>query len=78
MNRARLTVPIIGLSLGGCGSLTIEGVLRELLGVLEVYVNPATESAYLRCDGDRLVPDEIVGAIRRLGYRTATVGGRRW
>jgi copper chaperone CopZ len=77
MNSARLTVPIIGLSLGGCGSLTIEGVLRELPGVLEVYVNPATESAYLRYDGDRLVPDEIVAAIRRLGYQTAVVGGRR-
>ena len=74
MNR-RLTLPVIGLSLGGCGALTLERELRQLSGVSEVYVNPATENAYIDYDPECVTATAIADKIRELGYKTK-VGAR--
>lgn len=69
MNR-RLTLPVIGLSLGGCGALTLEREIRRLPGVSEVYVNPAIENAYVDYDPEHITQARIAGKIRELGYET--------
>ena len=66
----RVTLPIIGLGLGGCGALTVERELRQLVGVSEVYVNPATDHAYLHYESERINAGEIAAKIRELGYQT--------
>ena len=75
---ASLAVPVIGLSLGGCGALTLEAVIRGLPGVTQAYVNPATETAYVRYDHERLTATGIIDAIRRTGYATGAPGRARW
>jgi len=70
MNR-RLTLPVIGLSLGGSGALTLEREIRRLFGVSEVYVNPATENAYIDYDPECVTSTAIADKIRQLGYETA-------
>ena len=66
----KVTLPVIGLSLGGCGALTIERELRRLGGVSEVYVNPATDNAYVHYDSNRINAYAIAAKIRELGYET--------
>ncbi|MBN20971.1 MAG: hypothetical protein CL678_06740 [Bdellovibrionaceae bacterium] len=43
----RLTIPIYGLACAGGGSLSLEHDLEKIEGVSKVYVNPATQEAYL-------------------------------
>ena len=43
----RLTIPIYGLACGGGGSLSLEQDLEKLNGVSKIYVNPATQEAYI-------------------------------
>jgi Cu+-exporting ATPase len=71
MQPAKVSLPVIGLSLGGCGALTLERVLARLDGVLRVYVNPAMETAYVDYDPGRITADEIAKTIRKLGYEIA-------
>jgi len=71
MHPAKVSLPVIGLSLGGCGALTVERVLTRLDGVLRVYVNPAMEVAYVDYDPGHITDDEIAKTIRELGYETA-------
>lgn len=52
-----------------CEASTIERILREVPGVVEVYVNPASEVAYCDCDDAPVVQEGLVAAIKRLGYR---------
>jgi copper chaperone CopZ len=69
MNK-RLTLSVIGLSLGGCGALALERQMRRLSGILEVYVNPATENAYVDYDPERVTSAAIAAKVRELGYET--------
>ncbi len=71
MQPAKVSFPVIGLSLGGCGALTLERVLARLDGVLRVYVNPAMETAYIDYDPGPITADEIAKTIRKLGYEIA-------
>ena len=71
MQPAKVSLPIIGLGLGGCGALTLERVLNRRDGVLRVYVNPAMEAAYVDFDPARVTADEIARTIREFGYETA-------
>ena len=71
MHPAKVSLPIIGLSLGGCGALTVERVLTRRDGVLRAYVNPAMETAYVDYDPECVTADEIAKTIRELGYETA-------
>lgn len=49
-----MAVPIVGLSMGGCGAEQVERALRSAPGVLEAYVNRATETAYVQYDAERV------------------------
>lgn len=60
---------IEGLSCLGGGAASLERALARLPGILEVYVNPATEIAYLRFDPRVLEPREVMASIERAGYR---------
>jgi copper chaperone CopZ len=69
MSTQRTTIPIYQLSCGGGGSLTIERALTRLDGVIRVYVNPATEMAYIEYDTARVSPAAFVAAVERVGFR---------
>ena len=66
----KITLPVVGLSLGGCGALTLEREIRRFSGVSEVYVNPATENAYIDYDPEGVTATAIADKIRELGYET--------
>ncbi len=63
-NPAAVAIPVVGFDLGGCGAEQAERALRSAPGVLYVYVNRATETAYVRYDPDRIGPHGL-----RLGSR---------
>jgi copper chaperone CopZ len=65
----RLTLPIEGLACGGGGTLTIERALAKLPGVERVYVNPATEMAYVEIDPIRCSRTDLARTIEQLGFR---------
>ena len=69
MNIQRITLTIYGLGCGGGGALTIERALTKLLGITQVYVNPATEMAYVAYDPGRTTLHQITAAIERVGFR---------
>ena len=64
----RATLPIYNLSCGGGGSLTIERVLACTPGVVGVYVNPATEMAYISYDSYQCNVEYLVSVIERAGF----------
>jgi len=64
----RTTLPIYGLGCGGGGVLTIERALARTPGVRRVYVNPATEMAYLEYNPAQINPSKIVAVIEDLGF----------
>lgn len=63
-----ITLPIYNLSCGGGGSLTIERILTHTLGVIDVYVNPLTEMAYIGYEPLQITPEQITGVIERAGF----------
>lgn len=69
---AAVAIPVIGLSLGGCGAELVEHSLRSLPGVLRVYVNRATETAYVRYDPDRIGHRGLRRGIEALGVRAGS------
>lgn len=64
-----LQIPIYDLGCGGAGAATIERELAATDGVLRVYVNPATETAYVDYDPGEIDPWTLARAIERAGYR---------
>lgn len=62
------TLPVYNLSCGGGGALTIERVLSHSSGVMQVYVNPATEMAYIEYDPLQSDPDKLATAIECAGF----------
>jgi Cu+-exporting ATPase len=69
----RLTLPIDGLACGGGGALAVERGIARLPGVSRVYVNAATEMAYIELDPDRCTPADIGRAVERAGFRVGTL-----
>jgi len=70
MNAQRaLHVPIHGLGCGGGGATTIERELGRAPGVLRVYVNPATEVAYIDYDPAQTDARRLARVIDQIGYR---------
>ncbi len=69
MSTMRLTMAIYGLACGGGGALTVERALAKLPGVSRVYVNPATEMAYVEYDPERLSWEQLVAAVESAGFR---------
>ncbi len=75
-NTQRITLPIYDLCCGGGGALTVERALSQVPGVLRVYANPATETAYI--DYDPTVTDlpQLIAAIESAGYRAGAPSER--
>lgn len=69
-DHAALRIPIYGLGCGGGGAAGLEHVLARSAGVRRVYVNPATETAYVEYDPSRTGPRELADVIERSGYQT--------
>lgn len=67
-NIQRITLPIYNLSCGGGGSLTIERILAHTPGVVAVYVNPATEMAYISYDADQCTREHLTLVIAQAGF----------
>lgn len=70
----RVSWRIHGLGCGGA-ALSLERVLERLPGMVEVYVNPATEIAYIEYQPRLVGSEQIVGAIEGLGYRASDPRG---
>ena len=64
-----LRIPIFGLGCGGAGATTIEHELAATDGVVRVYVNPATETAYVDYDPAETDASTLALAVERAGYR---------
>jgi Cu+-exporting ATPase len=64
-----LRIPIYDLGCGGAGATTIERELAATDGVSRVYVNPATETAYVDYDPALTDPSSLAQAIEKAGHR---------
>lgn len=71
MKLERTTFAISGLGCGGGGVLTVERALAKLAGVARVYVNPATEMAYVEYDPTQVTPRQLTDAVSRVGFHAA-------
>lgn len=67
-----LRIPIYGLGCGGGGTTTIERELARTPGVLRVYVNPATETAYIYYDPAQTDARRLARVIDQTGYRAGS------
>lgn len=63
-----ITVPIEDFGCADSGPLIVEQALANVPGVLRVYVNAATEMAYVQYDVDRCTVDALAAAVVRAGY----------
>ena len=68
-SRRHVIIPISGFGCLGSGALIIERALAQAPGVIHVYVNPATEMAYVQYEADRCTPSALRVAIARAGFR---------
>ena len=68
----RVTVPISGFPGGGGGGLVAKRALAGLAGVVRVYVNPATEMAYVEYDPELATPYRLAAALEAAGFRAGT------
>jgi Copper chaperone len=66
---SHLRIPVYGLGCGGAGASTIERELTATAGVVRVYVNLATETAYVDYDPAETDPWSLAQAIQTAGYR---------
>ena len=67
----RATFVIHGLGCGGGGAHTIERSVAQVPGVTAVYVNPATDSAYVDYDPETCELTQVAAAVEQAGYRVA-------
>lgn len=68
MKTQRITLPIYDLSCGGGGALIVERALAKVPGVARVYVNPATEMAYVEYDPTTADTEGLVSAVKHAGF----------
>ena len=67
MKAQHVTLPIEDLRCGG--ALIVERALARTPGVLRVYVNAATEMAYIQYDADRCTINALREAVARAGFQ---------
>lgn len=67
--KQQIRIPVYDLGCGGGGATTIERQLAATKGVLRVYVNPATETAYVDYDPGETDPLTLARAVEHTGYR---------
>lgn len=65
----RVRIPIYGLICGGGGADGVERALAYSPGVVDVYVNPATEAAYIAYEPALTNVARLIVLIERSGYR---------
>lgn len=68
MQSQHTTLPIHQLGCAGAGRLTLERILEAIPGVTRVYVNSATEMAYVEFDAGSCDEQTIRRAITQAGY----------
>jgi copper chaperone CopZ len=68
MTPQTVTVPIEDFGCSGSGALIVERALVNVPGVLRVYVNAATEAAYVKYDADRCTIAALQAAVARTGF----------
>jgi cation transport ATPase len=68
MSNQSVTLPIYGLGCGGSGVHVVERVLTRVPGVAHVYVNPATEMAYISYDPAVSTREQLRAIIDDAGY----------
>ena len=76
----RIMLAISGFGAGGSGALIIERALARVPGVIQVYVNPATEMAYVTYDTQQCHTQHLREALRQAGFAGGSehaVSGRR-
>lgn len=67
-SRQRITIPIGGFGCLGSGALIVERALAQEPGVIRVYVNPATQMAYVTYDSKQINSERLIAAIKRAGF----------
>lgn len=72
MRTQRMTIPIYNLGCGGGETRLVERALRSVSGVTEVYVNPATEMAYVEYDPAHADSTQLFTALERAGFGQPT------
>ena len=81
MTQHRVTLQLIGMTCPGSEALQVEREITRVPGVLHVYVNPATEKAYIDYDPDRCAPEGLMAAVERAGLKAVDPnpqsGGKR-
>ena len=71
MTTTRTALPLARLSCASTERFTVERILRDTPGVLDVYVNPVTEMAYVEYDPTDTEPDALFRVLGRAGFAPA-------
>ena len=67
MNTKSMALPITGMSCVNCAA-NITKTLEKLEGIFQAEVNFASETARVEYNGDQLSPQDIIAAIKGLGF----------
>lgn len=68
MATQRATLPIVDFGCAGSGALIVERALAHVPGVARVYVNAATEMAYIEYEPARTSVQQLIAAIEHAGF----------
>lgn len=63
------SIPFTGLACSAGDGFALERALRRVPGVIEAYVNPATDTIYLTVDPDRFSEAEASRVVTAFGAR---------
>lgn len=69
-----VTLRIQGMTCGGC-AIAARRVLGRLDGVTKAEVNYETQRAVVTYDPDRVTVEQLIAAVKRLGYAATLVAG---
>jgi copper chaperone CopZ len=64
----RLRLPLFNLGCSSGSALTVERILAQQPGVVEVYANPATEAAYIVYDPALTNEAHLTMVVQRAGF----------